>query len=43
MNRIIALGLTTLLTASLVLGQGNPQRRNEQQQQAPQAQRTEPG
>ena len=43
MNRIIALGLTTLLTASLALGQGNPQRRNEQQQQAPQAQPTEPG
>ena len=43
MNRIIALGMTTLMTAALSLAQGNPQRRNqtEQQQQPQQTQQTQ--
>lgn len=45
MNRIIAVGMITLMTASLSLAQGNPQRRNEQQQpqQVQQAQQADQG
>ena len=43
MNRIIALGMTALMTAALSLAQGNPQRRNqtEPQQQTQQTQQTQ--
>src|SRR5688572_142632 len=43
MNRIIALGLTSLMTASLSFGQANPQRRSEQQPQPQQTQQADQG